>query len=205
MSGAQTGWQLAQVNVAEAVARLDEPEMAGFLKLLGPLDELARRSPGFVWRPQAGEVSDAELAVFGDPMRMIANWSVWDSLDSFAKYVFGPQHRAAMRQRRRWFTPTPGPTMALWWVPAGERPDGAECHRRLQLLRRHGPTPASFTLRQTYPTDTGTAWPRPDHLSDPSPPPDRGFGDDPLPSPALSVPPPPTADGRYPTLSRTGH
>jgi Domain of unknown function (DUF3291) len=203
VSGAQTGWQLAQVNVAEAVARLDEPEMAGFLELLGPLDELARRSPGFVWRPQAGEVSDAELAVFGDPMRMIANWSVWDSLDSFGRYVFGPQHRAAMRQRRRWFTPTAGPTMALWWVPAGERPGGAEGHRRLQLLRRHGPTPASFTLRQTYPN--GTGWPRSGHLSEPSPLPDRGFGDDPLSGPALSVPPLPTAGGPSLALSRTGH
>jgi len=44
--------QLAQVNVAEAVAPLSSPELHGFVQLLDPIDELARRSPGFVWRPR---------------------------------------------------------------------------------------------------------------------------------------------------------
>jgi hypothetical protein len=203
VNGAETGWQLAQVNVARAVARLDEPEMAGFVELLGPLDELARRSPGFVWRPRADEVTDAELAVFGDPMRMIANWSVWDSPDSVRRYVFGPDHRAAMRRRRRWFVPTAGPTMALWWVPAGHRPDGVEGHRRLELLRRHGPTPDSFTLRHTYPCGTASTWPTSGDLSEPNMPPDRVFGGDPPSGPARPVLRLPSGAG-YLTLAHTG-
>jgi hypothetical protein len=41
--------QLAQVNVAEAVAPLSSPQLRGFVDLLDRLDELARCSPGFVW------------------------------------------------------------------------------------------------------------------------------------------------------------
>jgi hypothetical protein len=204
VSVAEPVWQLAQVNVAVAVAGLDEPEMAGFLELLGPLDEAARRSPGFVWRPRPGEVSDAELAVFGDPTRVIANWSVWDSLDSFRGYVSGPEHRAAMRQRRRWFTPMDGPAMALWWVPAGHRPGGGEAHRRLELLRRHGPAPDSFTPRHPYPAGTATAGPWPGHSHAPMPPPDAGAGDRPPSGPALSPPPPATASGRSHAMSHAG-
>ena len=37
--------QLAQVNVAEAVAPLSSPQLRGFVRLLDPIDELARRSP----------------------------------------------------------------------------------------------------------------------------------------------------------------
>jgi hypothetical protein len=145
-------WWLAQVNVSEAVARLDEPALAGFVELLEPLDEAARCSAGFVWRPRPAQVDESELAVFGDPMRIIVNWSIWESLDTFRGYVYGPEHLAAMRQRRRWFTAPTEPTLALWWVPAGTRFDGHEAHRRLELLRRLGPTPASFTLDDTYPS-----------------------------------------------------
>ena len=42
---------VAQVNVTRAVTRLDSPRLQGFADLYGPLDDLARVSPGFVWRP----------------------------------------------------------------------------------------------------------------------------------------------------------
>jgi uncharacterized protein DUF3291 len=59
--------QLAQVNVAEAVAPLSSPQLRGFVRLLDPIDELARRSPGFVRRPRPAEVTVADVALFGDP------------------------------------------------------------------------------------------------------------------------------------------
>jgi hypothetical protein len=113
-------------------------------------------------------------------MRVIVNWSVWASLDSFRRYVYGPEHRAAMRQRARWFKPPTGPTLALWWVPAGERPSGTEGHRRLELLRRYGPTPDSFTIQEPYPSGEATAGPPPSYRSDPDPLPERTSGAGPL-------------------------
>ena len=57
--------QLAQVNVAEAVVPLSSPRLRGFIQLLDRIDELARRSPGLVWRPRPAEVTAADVALFG--------------------------------------------------------------------------------------------------------------------------------------------
>jgi hypothetical protein len=40
---------------------------------------------------------------------------------------------------------------ALWWVPAGTVPTTADAERRLDLLRRRGPTPDASTLRTPFP------------------------------------------------------
>ncbi len=145
------GWELAQVNVAEAVAPLSSPRLAGFLDLLDPLDELARRSPGFVWRPQPNEVTERDLVLFGDPSWVVVNLSVWASLAALRDYLYGPQHAAALRRRRQWFRRSDGPGTALWWTPAGERPTFAEAHRRLELLRRAGPGAEAFDLHAAQP------------------------------------------------------
>lgn len=159
------GYRLAQVNVADAVAPLGSEPLAGFLDLLGPLDDLARSSPGFVWRPRPQDVTLADLEVFGDPRWQIVNLSVWESVEALRGYLYGPAHAAAMRRRRDWFRRPAGVTGALWWVPSGERPGFAECHRRLELVRALGPSPDSFTLTHLFPPPTAagrTDIPRPD-------------------------------------------
>ena len=100
--------ELAQVNVADAVDRLDSPRLAGFVDLLGPLDALARRSPGFVWRPDPATVDPADLMIFGDPWWMVVNLSVWTSVEALRDYVYGTAHRDAVRARRQWFPGRPG-------------------------------------------------------------------------------------------------
>ena len=42
--------ELAQLNIARAVAPLDDPLMDGFVTRLAEINGLAERSPGFVWR-----------------------------------------------------------------------------------------------------------------------------------------------------------
>lgn len=152
--------QLAQVNVADAVDRLDSPRLAGFVELLGPLDELARRSPGFVWRPDPATVDPADLMIFGDPMWMVVNLSVWTSAEALRDYVYGSAHRDAVQVRRQWFRRPAGPSTALWWVPAGERPSFAEAHHRLDLLRHRGPTDAAFDFPRMFdgPPYGGPGW-----------------------------------------------
>ncbi len=143
--------QLAQVNVTRAVTRLDSPRMDGFVHLYGPLNELARVSPGFVWRPQVNELDIRELAVFGDLNRVVPNFSVWESIEALRDYVYGSAHREALRRRAEWFLRPAAASTALWWVPEGERPSCTEAHRRLQLLRTEGPTAQAFTLSSPYP------------------------------------------------------
>ena len=57
------GHQIAQLNVARAVAPLDDPRMADFVNLLDEINRLAERSPGFVWRLQgpSGNATDLEV------------------------------------------------------------------------------------------------------------------------------------------------
>ena len=143
--------QLAQVNVAEAVAPLSSPELHGFVQLLDRIDELARRSPGFVWRPRPTEVTVADVALFGDPDRVVPNLSVWASSAALLAFTYRGEHVAAMRRRRQWFRSLGAASVALWWVADGERPSFAEAHGRLELLRRAGPTPEAFGLRRVFP------------------------------------------------------
>jgi Domain of unknown function (DUF3291) len=118
--------QLAQVNVAEAVAPLSSPQLRGFVLALDRLDELARRSPGFVWRPRPEDVTVADLALFGDPDRVVPNLSVWASAEALLAFTYGGEHLAAMRRRRQWFRPLGVASVALWWAAGGERPSFAE-------------------------------------------------------------------------------
>ncbi len=47
-----TDFHIAQFNVGRIVAPLDSPRLAGFVAQLEPINALADRAPGFVWRLQ---------------------------------------------------------------------------------------------------------------------------------------------------------
>jgi hypothetical protein len=145
---------IAQVNVARAVTRLDSPRLQGFADLYDPLDDLARVSPGFVWRPTLAELDIRELAVFGDLSRVVPNFSVWESIEALRDYVYSSAHREALRRRAEWFQRPTATSTALWWIPEGERPSCREAYDRLQLLRTEGPTARAFTLARPYPAET---------------------------------------------------
>ena len=48
-------FQLAQVNIGRFRAPIDAPIMEGFRTQLDPINTLADRSKGFIWRLQAAE------------------------------------------------------------------------------------------------------------------------------------------------------
>jgi heme-degrading monooxygenase HmoA len=145
-----TPHHLAQVNIALLRAPLDGPELAGFVALLEPLNALADRSPGFVWRLQT-EDGDATAVRPFDDHRMLVNLSVWESLEALRDFVYASRHLDAMRRRREWFHRLAIPYLALWWVPPGTVPTVAEARRRLELVQRQGPGPDAFTLREPSP------------------------------------------------------
>jgi Domain of unknown function (DUF3291) len=43
-------YQLAQINIGRLIAPIDDPKIAEFVANLEPINALADRSPGFVWR-----------------------------------------------------------------------------------------------------------------------------------------------------------
>jgi predicted ArsR family transcriptional regulator len=82
---------------------------------------------------------------------VIVNLTVWESVEALRGFVYRSAHLEAMRRRREWFLPFDGPYLVLWWIPAGTLPTIAQAGERLDLLRRSGPSPHAFTLREPYP------------------------------------------------------
>jgi hypothetical protein len=123
--------------------------MAGFVVALGPVNEVAEVSPGFVWRLPSRE-SHGATTVEEDGSVLVLNLSVWESYEALHAFVYRSPHGAYVRRRARWFDPAPNPSTALWWVLAGTRPTAEEALRRLRHLRSHGPTPQAFTPRRRF-------------------------------------------------------
>ena len=141
------GWfHLAQVNIARAVAPLDDPRLADFVAQIEQVNAAAEESPGFVWRYQ----DDDETPSLADP-RLLFNMSLWESPEALKSYVWGELHAPVMQRRAEWFERVEGPSLALWRLPAGEIPRPAEAMARLAFLERHGSSDAAFSFRDVPP------------------------------------------------------
>jgi Domain of unknown function (DUF3291) len=150
LADAMAAHHLAQVNIATLRAPLDGPELAGFVAQLEPINALADRHPGFVWRLQTEDGDATAIRPFDDD-RVMVNLSVWSSLAALRAFVYATRHLEVMRHRRAWFSRMPDPYLALWWVPAGTIPTVAEAKDRLELLASQGPTAGAFTFRAPFP------------------------------------------------------
>jgi hypothetical protein len=147
-------FHLAQVNIGRLRAPLDDPIMEGFRSQLDPINALADRSPGFVWRLQTEDGNATSIRPFADE-RMAINMSVWESLEALQQFVYRSAHIGPLRDRSQWFEPIEGPILALWWIPAGHVPTVAEAQERLQTLKARGPTAFAFTFRTPFPSPDG--------------------------------------------------
>lgn len=143
-------WQLAQVNIATMRYPLESSEMADFVAALEPINALADRSPGFVWRLQTGDGDATGIRVFDDD-RILINMSVWENVETLRTYVYESRHLDLMRRRREWFERMTEAYVALWWIPAGTIPSLEDAKARLTLLHERGPNPEAFTFRTTFP------------------------------------------------------
>lgn len=145
------GYHLAQLNIGRIRAPLSDPLMAGFVARLDALNAEAERSRGFVWRLQdEGGASSTYVRAYPDPL-LVANLSVWESIEDLHAYTYRSDHAAAMRRRKAWFEPSEQAYLVLWWIPAGHIPTVEEAKERLEHLRQHGPAPFAFTFRQQFP------------------------------------------------------
>ena len=144
-----TAHHLAQVNIGLPLEPLESERLRGFVEMLEPINALADSAPGFIWRLQTEDGDATAIRAFEDE-RLIMNMGVWESVETFADFVFGPEHSAVMRQRREWFVPMRVYTTA-WWIPAGTLPTPADAVARLDLLRQLGPTPEAFTIKRPFP------------------------------------------------------
>ncbi len=142
-------YHLAQINIARMLAAIDDPIMAEFVANLDPINALAERSPGFVWRYQTPAGNATSLRIYDDEL-IIVNFSVWESVDALKEYIYKSAHTEFMRRRKQWFEKMPEMFMALWWIPAGAIPTPQEAARRLEHLRQHNETSYAFSFRKSF-------------------------------------------------------
>jgi len=145
---------VAQVNIARLRAPLDSPQLADFVAALEPINALADRSPGFVWRLQDDSGDATSIRGF-DSDEIIVNLSVWESLDALWRFVYDSAHLTVMRRRREWFQRITGAHLTLWWVEAGHVPTVAEAELRAAHLARHGPSVEAFDFKTAFLPDGG--------------------------------------------------
>jgi heme-degrading monooxygenase HmoA len=148
-----TRYQLAQANVAYALAPADDPRLAEYVARLDEINRLADGSPGFVWR-YLTDSRDPSQREFADPL-VLFNMSVWESVEALHAYTYRTAHAEVYAARRRWFADVKavvgGHALAMWWVPAGERPTVAEAKERLSLITAEGPSERAFTFKKRFP------------------------------------------------------
>jgi hypothetical protein len=147
----------AQFNVAWLRRPLDHPDTADFTNAIDPLHELADQAPGFVWRLIADGHGDATaLHPLGEAG--VINFTVWESREAMAAWVYRADHGDALKRRRDWFQPPVEPNVVMWWIPAGHTPTLDEAIDRLQYLRTNGPTPLAFAFRDRYGPEDAQAY-----------------------------------------------
>ena len=146
-----TRFHLAQMNVGRIRAPLQDPIMDGFRNQLDPINHLADSTPGFVWRLQTEEGNSMSIRPVPEDERMAITISVWESLEALQQFVYQSAHAASLRERKQWFEPHSGPSLALWWIPAGHIPTVAEAMERLRWLTERGPSADAFTFRKPFP------------------------------------------------------
>ena len=145
----QPKYYLAQINVAEMKAPLDNPIMAEFADALDKINEVAETSPGFVWRLKTRSGNATDIRAYPDP-KMLVNISVWRSVEQLKVYVYKSLHGDFFIRRRKWFEKYQGEHFAMWWIPAEHLPTVEEGLAKLEYLTLHGDSPESFTFAKPY-------------------------------------------------------
>ncbi len=140
---------LAQLNVGRLRAPMDDPRIDDFRENLDRINELAERSPGYLWRLQDESGNATGIKPYGDELEIV-NLTVWASVEALADFTYRTGHIEFLRRRREFFEAATQPIVCLWWIPEGTLPEVDEAIARLEHLRAHGPTPTAFTFRHRF-------------------------------------------------------
>jgi len=141
--------QLAQINVAHLLHPIDHPAIAGFVEYSPVLNALAEQSPGFIWRLIEDEQPPDAINPLPSPL-IVANVSVWESIEALKNYAYRTHHVQAFRKRLEWFHKPTEAHLALWWIEAGNYPTLTEAYERLEYLRKHGASEYAFDFKRVF-------------------------------------------------------
>lgn len=137
---------LAELNVGRLLAGTDDPRVAEFMQNLDRINAMGKRMPGFVWMMEgsgAPGTGNTETAIGGDP-QFVSNLTVWESVETLEKFVWGTIHKQFYERRQEWFEVMGKMHFAMWWVPKGHRPTLDEALARLAHLQEQGDSDHAF-------------------------------------------------------------
>ena len=141
---------LAQLNLAHAIAEIDDPIMADFVNNVDHINALSDTSDGFIWRLEVDDSGESNgAAVFGSTM-MLVNMSVWKDRDSLFNFVYNSMHVDILKRKKEWFQKMPKMHMVLWHIEEGHIPTLEEAKERLEYLQVHGESPYAFSFKSNY-------------------------------------------------------
>ncbi|MEW7291469.1 DUF3291 domain-containing protein [Aquimarina sp. 2304DJ70-9] len=140
---------LAQVNIAEMIAPINDPVMTDFVNNLDRINALAEESKGFVWRLKDEEGNATAITVF-DNLFLIINMSVWEDMDTLFNFTYKTAHVEILKRKKEWFKNMPRMHMAFWYVDNGHLPTPEEAKERLYYLQEHGETPYAFSFKSKF-------------------------------------------------------
>lgn len=141
---------LAEFNIGQLHAPIDDPMIAEFKNALDEINRLGEQSPGFIWRLKDDSGNATGIRAYDDPSVSI-NLTVWDSIDSLHQYTYYSHHTDFFRRAGEWFVKMKTPNFVLWWQPADQIPPSiGEAKARLDYLTAHGPSPYAFTFKKRF-------------------------------------------------------
>ncbi|WP_109300271.1 DUF3291 domain-containing protein [Aquimarina sp. AU474] len=140
---------LAQVNIAEMKAPINDPIMIDFVNNLDRINALAEGSKGFVWRLKGDEGNATAIRVFEYDF-LIINMSVWKDVETLFDFTYKTAHVEILKRKKEWFQNMKNMHMAFWYVNEGHHPTPQEAKSRLEYIREHGETPYAFTFKSNY-------------------------------------------------------
>ena len=138
--------QFAELNIGRLLAPTDDPRVAEFMNALDRINGLGKRMPGFVWMMEgSGEPGTGNTENnLGDDPQMVANLTVWESVETLENFVWNTVHKQFYERRQEWFEVLGEMHFVMWWVPDGHRPTLEEAMARLELLRSQGNSADAF-------------------------------------------------------------
>ncbi|MGK0427654.1 MAG: 6-phosphogluconolactonase (cycloisomerase 2 family) [Ulvibacter sp.] len=142
--------QLAQLNIAEAIAKMDSPVMADFVNNTDRINAIAEESEGFVWRLIIDYNDDTHVVNAFNSDSIVANMSVWKNRESLFNYVYNSGHVEVFKRKKEWFKEMLKMHMVLWYVNDGHNPTIEEGKERLEYLQKHGESPYAFGFKSKY-------------------------------------------------------
>src|SRR5438552_18043492 len=107
-------YHLAQINISRLIAPLDDPKIAEFVSQLEPINALADKAGGFVWRLQSVSGNATDIAYNEDAV-VIVHMSVWASIEALREVADKSGHREVFRDRAEWFEQAVKAGHWLWW------------------------------------------------------------------------------------------